>query len=272
MTTQPNNLFGKEAPGTTSMFSSVLQQPASHLKTRKLYNLNQLLFDWKHLATSIPLAHLLQPDFYTVFRFSSPDTPVYQQNLHLDFGESDLNFRSIQKWIRVEDRQHIHRIDRVVTRFSLECLLQPFDCISSVIIQINHPEKGKIYCMRKTTILKCDERGLPSYGIMSLKDITAMVTNAKPNNVDITFSPDHVNLCHELWKRINKVLPRRISITPREKEIVSCLYNGMSSKQIASALYISKATVDTHRQNIIRKWEVTNTAGLMKRAFEEGCI
>ncbi len=46
----------------------------------------------------------------------------------------------------------------------------------------------------------------------------------------------------------------------------------MSSKEIANALCISKATVDTHRQNIIHKWEVTNTAGLMKRAVEGGCI
>jgi DNA-binding NarL/FixJ family response regulator len=99
-----------------------------------------------------------------------------------------------------------------------------------------------------------------------------MVSAIKSNNVDVTFHPDKANLCYELCKRIKAVQPKQTGITGREKEIVRCLCKGMSSKEIAAALYISKATVDTHRQNLIHKWEVTNTAALLQRAMEEGCI
>jgi DNA-binding NarL/FixJ family response regulator len=107
---------------------------------------------------------------------------------------------------------------------------------------------------------------------MTFKDVTPMISAVKPNNVDITFHPEKANLCYEICRRINKVQPLRPGITSRERDIVRCLCKGMSSKEIAAALYISKATVDTHRQNLIHKWEVTNTAALLQRAMEEGCI
>ena len=43
------------------------------------------------------------------------------------------------------------------------------------------------------------------------------------------------------------------SISEREKEIIVCLVQGMSNKEIAAHLYISVNTVMTHRRNIVRK-------------------
>ncbi|RZV54531.1 MAG: LuxR family transcriptional regulator, partial [Flavobacteriaceae bacterium] len=41
-----------------------------------------------------------------------------------------------------------------------------------------------------------------------------------------------------------------------------------SSKQIADILYISNHTAISHRKNLIEKFQVKNTAHLVKRAFE----
>jgi DNA-binding CsgD family transcriptional regulator len=49
------------------------------------------------------------------------------------------------------------------------------------------------------------------------------------------------------------------SLTSREKEILRLVADGLISKQIADKLYISVNTVNTHRQRIIEKLNVSNT-------------
>lgn len=256
------------------MYLSVLQQSVTvHLwKDSEQGILNKDHFNWKYLASRLPMVHILQPDYYVIYRFGAPGTPVYQQNLTLDLGTEDIRFESLVKNMDVVDYQHMQRVDRVLSQFALECRLQPFDYICSVISQWNGPDGNHRYFMRKSTVLHCDAKGIPAYGIMAFHDVTALVSAIKPHNADVTFKPEKAGLCYELVKRIKAVRPKCVEITNREKEIIKCLYQGMSSKEIASMLFISKATVDTHRQNLIRKWDVPNTAGLMKQAVEKGMI
>jgi DNA-binding NarL/FixJ family response regulator len=46
----------------------------------------------------------------------------------------------------------------------------------------------------------------------------------------------------------------------------------MSNKEIAKELYISDQTVSVHRKNIMRKLGVSNTAGLIKVAYDYSLI
>lgn len=48
------------------------------------------------------------------------------------------------------------------------------------------------------------------------------------------------------------------SLTKREKEILDLVGNGLTSQQIGEQLFISKATVSTHRKNITQKLELKN--------------
>lgn len=48
-------------------------------------------------------------------------------------------------------------------------------------------------------------------------------------------------------------------LTNREREILSLIGEGKTSKEIATLLYISKNTVDRHRQNIMEKLRVRNS-------------
>jgi two-component system, NarL family, nitrate/nitrite response regulator NarL len=53
---------------------------------------------------------------------------------------------------------------------------------------------------------------------------------------------------------------KQIHLTHREIEIVKCISNDFTNKQIASELFISERTVETHRKNIFRK---TNTHSVL---------
>jgi DNA-binding CsgD family transcriptional regulator len=59
-------------------------------------------------------------------------------------------------------------------------------------------------------------------------------------------------------------------LSSREIEILSLIAKGLISKQIADKLYISVNTVNTHRQRIIEKLNVSNTAEAIQYASRLG--
>lgn len=52
------------------------------------------------------------------------------------------------------------------------------------------------------------------------------------------------------------------ALSEREKEIIVCVVQGMSNKEIADHLFIAINTVTTHRRNIARKLQIHSPAGL----------
>lgn len=57
-------------------------------------------------------------------------------------------------------------------------------------------------------------------------------------------------------------------ITEREQEVLEQIALEKNSKEIAEALFISANTVETHRKNLILKFNVKNSVGLIRRAME----
>ncbi len=57
-------------------------------------------------------------------------------------------------------------------------------------------------------------------------------------------------------------------ITRREKEIIACVCEGLSNKEIAQRLGLSEYTVKTHLNNIFRKLNVTSRSQLMALALD----
>ncbi len=57
---------------------------------------------------------------------------------------------------------------------------------------------------------------------------------------------------------------KRMEITGRELEVLQCIAEELTNKEIAIRLFISPRTVETHRRNLIQKLRVKNTAGLVR--------
>jgi DNA-binding CsgD family transcriptional regulator len=55
-------------------------------------------------------------------------------------------------------------------------------------------------------------------------------------------------------------------LTSREREILTLIAAGKTSKEIAVALQVSAATIGSHRKNICRKLEIHSTAALIRYA------
>ncbi len=61
-------------------------------------------------------------------------------------------------------------------------------------------------------------------------------------------------------------------LTPREKHILRLIAQGKSNKQIAQELFISNRTVDTHRNNLMRKLNISSSVQLVHYAYSNNLI
>lgn len=68
-----------------------------------------------------------------------------------------------------------------------------------------------------------------------------------------------------IWEKIINESESTIILTRREKEILQLIKAGKTSKEIADLLFLSELTVKSHRQNMMRKFEVKNVVELIDR-------
>lgn len=66
-----------------------------------------------------------------------------------------------------------------------------------------------------------------------------------------------------LRKDNNEAMP---VITRREKEVLDLIAEGLTNNEIAKQLFIGITTVDTHRKNLLTKFNAKNTASLIRIA------
>ena len=69
-----------------------------------------------------------------------------------------------------------------------------------------------------------------------------------------------------------QLAPPADRLTPREAEVLQLVAEGLPNKQIAAELSISIKTVEKHRQHLMEKLGIHNTAGLTRHAIAIGVV
>lgn len=75
-----------------------------------------------------------------------------------------------------------------------------------------------------------------------------------------------------LNKKTDTGLKQVPKLTRREKEILSYVAKGLTTHQIADALFISSHTVESHRKNLMEKFQTKSVTAAVKSAIEYGLI
>ena len=84
------------------------------------------------------------------------------------------------------------------------------------------------------------------------------------------FSQDIVPLIYKQYHK-EKIQSEQLSqLTPREREVLSLIVKELTSEEIAEKLFLSKKTVDNHRQHLLEKTGCKSTVGLVKFAIKLG--
>lgn len=78
------------------------------------------------------------------------------------------------------------------------------------------------------------------------------------------YEPEVVNLMLERVRTSTQTVSLKTILSAREMEVLDLIMQEFTSKEIAGQLFISKQTVDTHRNNIMQKTGAKTLVGLIK--------
>jgi RNA polymerase sigma factor (sigma-70 family) len=99
------------------------------------------------------------------------------------------------------------------------------------------------------------------------EELLDAVNAANRGSLYMSSGVSHI-LTHRSYKKRNQNLLDRLS--PREREVVSRIVEGRSTKEIADILQTSVKTVEKQRRDAMRKLEVENVASLVRVCMELG--
>jgi len=68
------------------------------------------------------------------------------------------------------------------------------------------------------------------------------------------------------------MIKKATGLTSRELEVIQLVAEGHANKQVAAGLNISIKTVEKHRQHLMDKLNIHDTAGLTRYAIAQGII
>lgn len=138
----------------------------------------------------------------------------------------------------------------------------------------NHPEV-KIIVLSSSDITvqvkKMLQIGCKGYLLKDSDDATIVQAIETVFNGGEFLSPAlQQQLVNDLFK--SKSQKSNTMLTRREKEVLQLITQEFTNQEIADKLFISLHTVDNHRSSLLQKLDVKNTAGLVKKAIENGLV
>lgn len=140
------------------------------------------------------------------------------------------------------------------------------------VVYFYHARKkdgGLLTIQHQSIPMVFDETHIPYIFCNIYSDISYL----KPSHIPMGLVINrHLNESFEVDSGKSELLPFRDIFSEREKEIIRLLISGMNSRQIAEKLYISYETVRTHRKNILRRADLTNTGQLVHYCLFNGVI
>ncbi|HEX9513194.1 MAG TPA: response regulator transcription factor [Puia sp.] len=77
---------------------------------------------------------------------------------------------------------------------------------------------------------------------------------------------------HNAHGKVKQKSTVEYNLTPREKEVLTCLVNGLSYKMIASELNINYETVRSHMKNIYEKLHVASLTEVVAKAINQNIV
>lgn len=97
------------------------------------------------------------------------------------------------------------------------------------------------------------------------EELIAVIESKKESEF---YTNKHNNRNGSAYSYIDRPVINKFRISKQEREIIKLIIKGLTSKEISNILFIAKTTVDTHRKNIHRKLEISNSSSLIKFAHE----
>jgi two-component system nitrate/nitrite response regulator NarL len=92
------------------------------------------------------------------------------------------------------------------------------------------------------------------------------------NSGEAYFSPDVARVALNKFVQNRRAPADGARLTPREREVLTHIAEGLSNKEIACALGVGLRTVETHRERVMRKLNIHSVAGLTRYAISQKLV
>jgi len=99
----------------------------------------------------------------------------------------------------------------------------------------------------------------------SKEEIEAAIQSANEGKLYLSLDINSIDLNSEVASDVP-------AVSRREKEVLQLIVDGLTNPQIAEKLFISLHTVDSHRKNLLAKFNVNNTASLIRVAIKNNLV
>lgn len=163
-----------------------------------------------------------------------------------------------------------HQYDLVLTDISMP-LLSGTELCKMIKAQFPHIQVlilsmyNNAQAVKEAVLAEADGYILKNSGRSELLQALHRITNG-----GTYFSQDIVPIIYGQYQK-QKIQDKKLNVlSPREKEILSLIVKELTSEEIAEKLFISKKTVDNHRQHLFVKCNCKSTVGLVKYAIANG--
>lgn len=116
-------------------------------------------------------------------------------------------------------------------------------------------------------LINAMEGGVDGYIHKDIDESELLTGIAKIHRGEKFYSTEISNLLiNNIYNKPQRGVP---FLTNKEKQVVKYLMDGYSSKEIAAKLDISPRTIETHRANVLNKFDLRNTTELIKKIVEQ---
>ncbi|MDB5273113.1 MAG: hypothetical protein JWO58_1480 [Chitinophagaceae bacterium] len=124
--------------------------------------------------------------------------------------------------------------------------------------------------LHQIKVLYTDDQNKP---ILGLKVITDINDFKKDDIITMKIAKkDHNGIFKNIFSQSFSQENNSYTVSEREKEVLLLLDEGKSSLEIGDQLFISSHTVNTHRRNLLRKFDAKSTVDMLKKALAYGII
>jgi DNA-binding NarL/FixJ family response regulator len=124
-------------------------------------------------------------------------------------------------------------------------------------------------------IIKMLESGTTGYILKNsgMEELVAAIRTVASGNTYLGKEVTEILIKHMHSPEEKSLAPDTgLPLTHREKQILKLIAREHSNAEIATKLFISIRTVDTHRRNLLQKLNLKNTAGLVKYAIKHKLV
>lgn len=142
----------------------------------------------------------------------------------------------------------------------------------NLVIQYNYrflnKEDSYVNLMEHVYCLEVDNDGKPSL----LLGNVILLGEGEAMPLRCVLNVYRGEMIETIYSKTYSSIISRYRLTVREIDVLRNLAKGKSSKEIATQLFISPNTVDTHRRNLLKKLNCSSVVAMARIAYEAGLI